>query len=72
VKALGQGQAEAIEEGGLILIGTHHTAQAQLAARLIGQRQDHIGAEDVVQLVENRARTVAQAGPGLPLLQGLP
>ena len=42
---MGQGQAEAIEEEGcLILIGADDTADAQFAAGLIGQRQDHISA----------------------------
>jgi len=49
-----------------------HAADAQLAARFIGQRQDHVGALDTAQLVEDGAWTVAQAGVRLPLLQGLP
>ena len=72
MKAVGEHQAEAVEQGGLSGIGADHAANAQLTTRLLGQRQDHVGALDATQLVEDGARTVAQAGAGLPLLQGLP
>jgi hypothetical protein len=72
VKALRKGKAEAVEQGGLRGLGAHNAANVQLTARLFGQRQDHVGALDAAQLVEDGARTVAQAGASLPLLQGLP
>jgi hypothetical protein len=72
VKALGELQAEPLEQGCLGALGAHHAADAQLTAGLLGQRQDHIGTLDAAQLIQNGARTVAQAGTGLPLLQGLP
>src|SRR5580704_2339957 len=72
VKAFGKFQAEAVEQGGLSGFGAHHAANAQLTARLIGQRQDHVRTLDAAQLLEDGARTVAQAGARLPLLQGLP
>ena len=72
MKALGEFQAEPRKQGCLRALGAHHAADAQLTAGLFGQWQDHIGALDAAQLLQDGAGTVAQAGAGLPLLQGLP
>jgi len=72
VKALGELQAEALEQGGLGALGAHHAADAQLTVRLLGQGQHHVGTLDTAQLLQDSAWTVAQTGAGLPLLQGLP
>src|SRR6266478_3084781 len=69
---LGEAQAEAFEQGGLGAIGAYDAAQAQLALRGGGGRQHDVGAVDGGEFLEDGARTVAEAGAALPLLEGLP
>ena len=46
MKAVGEHQAEAVEQGALNGLGADHAADAQFTTRLLGQRQDYIGALD--------------------------
>ena len=62
---LGEVQAESIQQGRLGGIGTDDAPQAELAA--IGGGQDHIGALDAAEFVQDRPWALPQAGPPLPL-----
>ena len=68
--ALGQTEAEAIEQRGLSGIGLSDAAQADLAVGC--GRQDDVVRLDAGELVEHGAREVAQAGALLPHLEALP
>jgi len=61
VEALGELQAEGLEQDGLGRFGAHHAADAQLTGGLLGQGQHHVGtlgapqvgASQCVRLVRN-------------------
>ena len=65
--ALGQDDAEAVEQRGLGGVGLGDTAQADLAVRC--GRQHDIVRLDAGKLFEDRARRVAEAGALLPHLE---
>ncbi len=64
MKAVGELQAEAVEQGGLSGFGADHAADAQFTTRLLGQRQDYIGALDAPsssRMVRGRLPKLARA-----------
>jgi hypothetical protein len=67
-----QAETEALEQDRLGAIGAHDAAQSQFAAGRRRRRRDDVGAGDVGEFLEERARTVAETGAVLPLLQRLP
>src|SRR5712692_4401801 len=69
-EALGEFEAEAVEENGLRGVRAHDAAQAELVAVL--GRQHDVGALDALELGEDRARTLPETRATLPLLQRLP
>jgi hypothetical protein len=58
--------------GGAYAVGPGHAADAQFVPRVLSQRQHHVGALDTTEFIQSGARTVAQSGAALPLLQGFP
>src|SRR5712691_6191558 len=69
-EALGEVEAEPVEQGGLHGVRAHDAAEAKLSTILGGQHD--VGALNTAQFVEDRARTLPEAGQALPLLQRLP
>ena len=68
--ALGQDNAEAVEEGGLGNVGLRHAAQADLA--VCCGRQHDIVRLNASELLENGARRVSETGTLLPHLEAFP
>ena len=68
--ALGQDDAEAVEERGLSGVGLGDAAQADLAVGCC--RQDDVVRLNARELFEDRARGVSETGAALPHLEALP
>ena len=58
--------------GSAYAVGLGHAADAQFVPGVLSQRQHRVGALDTTEFIESDARTVAQSGAALPLLQGFP
>ena len=71
-ESFGQAETEVFKQRCLSAIGANDAAQSQLAMRACCGWQDHVGAVDGAKFLEDGARTVAEAGTALPLLQRLP
>ena len=71
-ESFGQAETEALEQDRLGAVGTHDAAQSQFAGGRRSRRQDDVGAGDGGEFLEKGARTVAETGSALPLLQRLP
>src|SRR5260370_34206192 len=68
----GQSESEPVKQQHLGLVRFNYAANAQLAAGILRQRQDHVGALDAAQFVANGARAVTQPGAAFALLPRLP
>jgi hypothetical protein len=64
-----QAQSEPLEERGLSAIGTHDASQSEFALRQRRRRQDDVGALHCSEFLQDRARTVAEAGAALPTVR---
>ena len=67
-----ESKPEAIEQHRLRLVGADDAAQAKLATGVVSQGEHDIGALDAADLLEDRARAIAEPGAPLPLLERLP
>ncbi len=60
-QSLRQGETQVLKQDRLLLVRTHHAANAQLPLRGIGQRQHDVSGVDARELLQDRSRRVSQA-----------